>query len=98
MFGTKGLDRREKRHLRIRKKIQGTAERPRLVSRAVLERLADQSVRDGPQVRAQGDHELDAPALEHGIPGSRIGRDHVTRGHVRVEALVDGAAQPGVRQ
>lgn len=30
MFGTKGLDRREKRHLRIRKKIQGTAERPRL--------------------------------------------------------------------
>ena len=30
MITTKHLDRREKRHLRIRKKVQGTAERPRL--------------------------------------------------------------------
>lgn len=30
MLETKNLDRRQKRHLRIRKKIQGTAERPRL--------------------------------------------------------------------
>ncbi len=30
MLTTKNLDRRQKRHLRIRKKIQGTAERPRL--------------------------------------------------------------------
>ena len=30
MLDTKNLDRREKRHLRIRKKIQGTSQRPRL--------------------------------------------------------------------
>jgi large subunit ribosomal protein L18 len=30
MLTTKHLDRREKRHLRIRKKVQGTAARPRL--------------------------------------------------------------------
>jgi len=30
MLGTRDLDRRQKRHLRIRKKVQGTAERPRL--------------------------------------------------------------------
>lgn len=30
MLETKTLDRRQKRHLRIRKKVQGTAERPRL--------------------------------------------------------------------
>lgn len=30
MLTTKNLDRREKRHLRIRKRVQGTAARPRL--------------------------------------------------------------------
>src|SRR5690606_40701425 len=39
MLETKNLDRRQKRHLRIRKKLQGTAERPRLSVHKSLKHL-----------------------------------------------------------
>lgn len=39
MLETRNLDRRQKRHLRIRKKIQGTAERPRLSVHRSLKHL-----------------------------------------------------------
>ena len=46
MFTTKNLDRRQKRHLRIRKKIQGTAERPRLTVYKSLKHLYVQLLDD----------------------------------------------------
>src|SRR5690606_17425571 len=46
MLETKNLDRRQKRHLRIRKKIQGTAERPRLTVYKSLKHLYVQLLDD----------------------------------------------------
>lgn len=46
MLTTKNLDRRQKRHLRIRKKIQGTTERPRLTVYKSLKHLYVQLLDD----------------------------------------------------
>lgn len=46
MLDTRTLDRREKRHLRIRKKVQGTTERPRLCIYKSLKHLYVQIVDD----------------------------------------------------
>lgn len=46
MLDTKTLDRREKRHLRIRKKVQGTTERPRLCVYKSLKHLYVQIIDD----------------------------------------------------
>jgi large subunit ribosomal protein L18 len=46
MLDTRTLDRREKRHLRIRKKVQGTAERPRLSIYKSLKHLYVQLIDD----------------------------------------------------
>ncbi len=46
MLETKNLARREKRHLRIRKKVQGTAERPRLSIYKSLKHLYIQLIDD----------------------------------------------------
>ena len=46
MLDTRTLDRRQKRHLRIRKKVQGTAERPRLTIYKSLKHLYVQLIDD----------------------------------------------------
>lgn len=46
MLTTKNLDRREKRHLRIRKKVQGTTARPRLSIYKSLKHLYIQLIDD----------------------------------------------------
>lgn len=46
MLDTRTLDRRQKRHLRIRKKVQGTAERPRLSIFKSLKHLYVQLIDD----------------------------------------------------
>lgn len=46
MLETKNMQRREKRHLRIRKKVQGTAERPRLSVYKSLKHLYIQLIDD----------------------------------------------------
>lgn len=46
MLDTRTLDRRQKRHLRIRKKVQGTAERPRLSIYKSLKHLYVQLIDD----------------------------------------------------
>ena len=94
-------DARARRHRRVRGKVHGTAERPRLsVSRSNL-RIYAQLIDDdnGHTVAAAGSHEAPLKGLAKGDAAGEVGK-LIDRGgylyHGRVKSLADGAREGGL--
>jgi len=105
-------DRRERRHLRVRKKVAGTPERPRLVVFRSVKHIYAQLVDDVAQktvltVTDQGfDGTKSAKSLNVGKKVAELAKQHgITkvvfdragyRYHGRVKAVADGAREGGL--
>jgi large subunit ribosomal protein L18 len=105
-------ERRYRRHLRVRKKVAGTAERPRLVIRRSLKHIYAQLVDDTSSrtLMTVSSHDIDGKKTEKSMEvGKRIAARAKDAGitrvvfdragyryHGRVKALADGAREAGL--